>query len=33
LQALKFASAQQQQLGDPDFNKEKVQNITMTMLE
>lgn len=33
LQAFKFASAQQQLLGDPDFNKEKVKNVTQTMLE
>ncbi|XP_062600082.1 glutathione hydrolase 7-like, partial [Saccostrea cucullata] len=32
IEALKFACAQQHQLGDPDFNKDRVDNVTQDML-
>nr|XP_022327270.1 gamma-glutamyltranspeptidase 1-like [Crassostrea virginica] len=33
VEAFKFSTAYQQLLGDPDFNKEKVDNVTKTMLD
>lgn len=33
IEAFKFASAQQQLLGDPDFSKEKVKDVTQIMLD